>query len=90
MRLSGGGFYEIDGRGLRGLWDVTPGLGAVDSWRDRQADLRAESSMLIHVHHQLSEEELGLWGAMQRELDRIARTLNVLERNAMARANLRH
>jgi hypothetical protein len=90
MRLSGGGFYQIDGRVLRGVSDVAAGPGAENSWRDRQADLWAESSMLIHVHHRLSDEELGLWGAMQKELDQIGRTLGLLERNAMARANVRH
>jgi hypothetical protein len=90
MRLTAGGFYKIDGRALQGVSDVAPGPGAENSWRDRQADLWAESSTLIHVHHRLSDEELGLWGAMQKELDRIGRTLNLLERNAMARADLRH
>jgi len=90
MRLSGGGFYQIDGRVLRGVSDVAPGPGAERCWRDRQADLWAESSTLIHVHHRLSDEELGLWGAMQKELDQIGRRLNLLERNAMARANVQH
>jgi hypothetical protein len=89
MRLSDGGFYQIDGCVLRGVSDVAPGPGAASSWRDRQADLWAESSTLIHVNHQLSDEELGLWGAMQKELDQIGRTLSLLERNAMARANVR-
>jgi len=82
MRLSTGGCYEIDGTGLRRLSEVAPGPGAADSWRDRQADLWVESSELIHVHHRLTSEELGLWGAMQKELDQIARTLVLLERNA--------
>jgi len=85
MRLSAGGYYAIDGRALRGVSAVAPGPGAADSWRDRQADLWAESSTLIHVHHRLSDEELGLWGAMQTELDHIGRTLKALARDAMTR-----
>ncbi len=34
----------------------------------------------------MSNEELGLWGAMQKELNQIGRTLSLLERNAMAQA----
>ena len=89
MRLSGGGFYQIDGRVLRGVSDVAPGAGAANRWRERQADLWAESSTLIHVHHRMSDEELGLWGAMQKELNQIGRTLSLLDRNAMAPANVR-
>jgi hypothetical protein len=79
MRLSAGGFYEINGAGLKVVTNVSPGPGAADSWRDRQADLWGEASTLIHVNHKLTVEELGLWGAMQRELDRIGRTLTGLE-----------
>jgi hypothetical protein len=82
MRLSAGGCYEINGAALRRLTDVAPGQGAADSWRVRQADLRAESSELMHVDHRLTSEQLGLWGAMQKELDQISRTLTLLERNA--------
>jgi hypothetical protein len=90
MRLSTGGCYEIDGTTLRRLSDVAPGPGAADSWRDRQADLWAESSTLIHVHHRLTNEELGLWGAMQKELDQIGRTLALIERNTVRPSRLRH
>ena len=44
---------------------------------------------LIHVNHRLSDEELGLWGAMQKELDKIRRTLSLMEHDAMARASVR-
>ena len=89
MRLSAGGFYQIDGRALHGVSDVVPGAGAEGCWRDRQADLWTESSALIHVNHRLSDEELGLWGAMQKELDKIGRTLSLMEHDAMARATVR-
>ena len=79
MRLSTGGFYEIDGRTLRAVSGMPAELDAADGWRNRQADLWAESSVLAHVHHRLTDGELGLWGAMQRELDRIQRALNGLE-----------
>ncbi len=79
MRLSAGGYYEITGAALRRVSEVSPGAGAAGSWRDRQADLEAESSVIIHVHHRLTDEELGLWGAMRRELDQIGRTLAKIE-----------
>lgn len=79
MRLSTGGYYEITGPVLRRVSDVPTGAGAAGGWRDRQADLEAEASTLIHVHHRLSDEELGLWGAMRKELDRIGRTLAGVE-----------
>ena len=60
MRLTAGGCYEIEGAELRRVSNVAPGPGAADSWRDRQADLWTESSALIHVHHPLTDEELGL------------------------------
>jgi hypothetical protein len=82
MRLSGGGCYEITGTALRRVSEVSPEPGAADSWRDRQADLWAESSALIHVHHRLTDEELGLWGAMQKELDSIGRILTGIEHGA--------
>jgi hypothetical protein len=82
MRLSASGCYEINGAALRRLSDVAPGPGAADSWRDRQADLWTESSVLMHLDHRLTSDELALWGAMQKELDQIGRTLTLLERNA--------
>jgi hypothetical protein len=88
MRLTAGGFYTIDGPALRCVSVVAPGPGAADCWRDRQADLWSESSILIRVHHRMSDEELGLWGAMQKELDVIGRTLNGLERGAARRATV--
>ncbi len=64
--------------------EVAPGAGAADGWRDRRADLEAESSAIIHVHHRLTDDELGLWGEMRKELDRIARTLAEIEPRLMA------
>jgi hypothetical protein len=80
MRVSAGGFYEIEGAALRVVTEVSPGKGAADCWRDRQADLCAESSTLVHVNHPLSDDEVGLWRAMQAELSRIGRILGGLER----------
>jgi hypothetical protein len=79
MRTSPGGFYEIDGRALRALWAEPSGPAAGAGLRSRQDDLWTEASTLIHVHHRMSDDELGLWGAMQRELERIRRTLNGME-----------
>jgi len=52
----------------------------IAAWRDRQADLRAEASAIIHVHHTLTAEENGLWNAMSRELDAVNETIAHLER----------
>ncbi len=90
MRLSTGGYYEITGPVLRRVSEVPAGAGSAGSWRDRRADLETESSTLIHVHHRLTDEELGLWGAMQRELDQIGRTLAGIERGAMKPSASRH
>ncbi len=90
MRLSAGGYYEITGAALRRVSEVSPEPGAAGRWRDRQADLEAESSAIIHVHHRLTDEELGLWGAMRRELDQIGRTLAGIERDAMKPLASRH
>ncbi len=90
MRLSTGGCYGISGIELRRVSEVSPGPGAAESWRNRQADLWAESSSIIHLHHKLTTEELGLWEAMQKELDYIGRELLVLERAAMRRRPAGH
>jgi hypothetical protein len=90
MRLSAGGWYEIDGAALRRVSEVSPGPGAAAGWRDRQADLWAESSNLVHVDHGLSEQELGLWGAMQKELGQISRILVGIDRDPVPSAKVRH
>ena len=80
MRLSAGKCYEIAGTVLR---RVPPGLSKDDTaatWYDRQADLRAEASLIAHVHHTLTAEENGLWNAMDRELDAVNATIAQLER----------
>jgi hypothetical protein len=79
MRMSAGGYYEIDGRALRAVWAEPAGPAAAAGWKSRQADLWAESSTLIHVNHRMSDDELDLWGAVQRELERIRRTLDRLD-----------
>jgi hypothetical protein len=90
MRLSTGGYYEITGAALRRVSEVSDGAGAAGSWRDRQTDLEAEASVIIHTHHHLSDEELGLWSAMQRELDQIRRTLDTIEPRRVAPSASRH
>jgi hypothetical protein len=86
MRLSTGGFYEIDGRALRAVPGAPAGPVAANGWRDRQADLWAESSVLMHIDRRLTADEIGLCGAMERELDGIRRALNGLEEVARAAA----
>jgi hypothetical protein len=79
MRLSGGGCYEIAGTVLRHV--TAPRVGdTIATWHDRQADLRAEASAIIHVDHTLTAEENGLWNAMSRELDVVNETITRLER----------
>jgi hypothetical protein len=48
------------------------------TWHDRRADLRAESSAIIHANHTLTAEENGLWNAMRRELDAVNETITRL------------
>ena len=79
MRISAGGFYEIDGRTLRPVSAEPAGPADRARLRSLQDDLWTESSTLIHVHHRMSGDELGLWDAMQAELERIRRTLKRLE-----------
>ena len=90
MRPSAGGCYEISGATLRRVPEVASETGAGDRWRACQADLEAESSAIIHAHHRLSDEELGLWSAMQRELDQIGRTLIEIEPRSMPPPITRH
>jgi hypothetical protein len=90
MRLSTGGYYEITGPALRRVSEVPAGPGAAGSWRDRQADLEAEAAAIIHVHHKLTAEEVGLWSAMRNELDQIGRTLARIEPHSMTPLTTRH
>jgi len=78
MRMSGGGCYEIAGTVLRRVTAPLDG-DTIAAWHDRQADLRAEASAIIHVHHTLTAEENGLWNAMRRELDAVNETITRLE-----------
>lgn len=78
MRLSGGGCYEIAGAVLRRVSAPREG-DTIAAWHDRQADLRAEASAVIHVHHTLTADENGLWNAMDRELDAVNATITRLE-----------
>jgi hypothetical protein len=87
MRASTGGFYTIDGRTLLAVSAEPSGSGAANAWKDRQFDLWAETSSLMHTERRLSAEELGLWGAIERELDRARRALNGLEDAARADEN---
>ena len=79
MRLSGGGCYEIEGAVLRRVTPAPAESDTIATWRDRQADLRAESSAIIHVHHTLTTDENGLWNAMSRELDAVNAAITRLE-----------
>jgi hypothetical protein len=76
MRLTTGGLYEINGAALRAVTVASAGPDSEREDKARQSELWGEGSTLIHVHRRLSDEELGLWGAIERELDRIQRKLN--------------
>lgn len=70
MRRSAGGCYEISGIRLSRLKE-TAEPAALARWRERQADLWAESATLAHVHHHMTAEESGLWRAMWEELQTV-------------------
>jgi len=80
MRLSAGRCYEIAGIVLRRVTAGPSEGDTVATWHDRQADLRAEASAIVHVHHTLRAEENGLWNAMQTELGAVNGTITRLER----------
>jgi hypothetical protein len=80
MRLSTGRWYEIAGMVLRRVTAAPLEGDTMATWHDRRADLRAEASAIIHVHHTLTAEENGLWNAMRRELDAVNETITRLER----------
>ena len=85
MRLSEGGCYEITGTTLRRVTDRPSGPEDAARWRERRADLWAESSAIAHVQHTMTVEENGLWNAMQKELEGIDVTLAGIDRHAAAR-----
>lgn len=80
MRLSEGKCYEIAGAMLRRV-PLGP-LETLATWRDRRADLWAESSVIAHVQHTWTAEENGLWNAMSRELNAVDQRIKQLEREA--------
>ncbi len=86
MRRSRGGCYEITGIVVRRAGDVPGGEVALARWRERQADLWAESSTIAHLHHHLTAEESGLWHAMWRELQEVNAAVVRLEADGLTRS----
>jgi hypothetical protein len=82
MRLSAGGCYEIAGIEVRRVTDGPPETVSLARWRERQADLWAESATIAHVHHRLTAEENGLWTAIGKELRVIKAAVARLEGDA--------
>lgn len=82
MRRSAHGCYEISGIGLRRATDTPAETVALGRWRERQADLWAESSTIAHVHRHMTAEESGLWHAMWRELQAVNAEIERLEGDA--------
>jgi hypothetical protein len=79
MRRSVGGCYEIAGIHLRRLMNGPAENVALARWRERQADLWAESSTIAHVHRHMTAEESGLWHAMWDELQAVDAAITRLE-----------
>jgi hypothetical protein len=59
---------------------------ALPRWRERQADLWAESATVAHLHHHLTAEESGLWHAMWTELQAVNAAIARLEGDAPGRS----
>ena len=79
MRRSAGGCYEISGIGLRRVMDGPAETVGLARWRERQADLWAESGTIAHVHRHMTAEESGLWHAMWEELQAVNAAVARLE-----------
>lgn len=82
MRRSTGGCYEIAGIQLRRVNDGPAEQLDLGQWRERQADLWAESSTIAHVHRRMTAEESGLWHAMWAELQSVNAAIARLEADA--------
>ena len=82
MRRSVGGCYEISGIQLRRLKDGPAEPVALAQWRERQADLWAESATIAHLNRHMTAEESGLWRAMWEELRTVDAEVARLEGDA--------
>jgi hypothetical protein len=58
---------------------------ALARWRERQADLWAESAAVAHLHHHLTAQESGLWHALWKELQAVNAAIARLEGDAPGR-----
>lgn len=85
MRRSARGCYEFSGSGLRRL-DGPAETVALARWRERQADLWAESSTIAHVHRHMTAEESGLWHTMWKELQLVNAEVARLEADSPRRS----
>jgi hypothetical protein len=82
MRRSAGGCYDIGGTEVHRVLDGPTETVALARWRERQADLWAESATVAHLHHHLTAEESGLWHAMWKELQAVNAAILRLEGDA--------
>jgi hypothetical protein len=71
MRYSAGGCYLIAGTEVKRVMDGPPEAVTAARWRERQRDLWAESSTIIHLDHRLTLEEIRLLETMREELQAI-------------------
>jgi hypothetical protein len=86
MRRSGGGCYDVDGVKVTPVLDGAAEGVSLARWRERQADLWAESATVAHLHHHLTAEESGLWHAMWKELQAVNAEILRLEGDAPSRS----
>ena len=86
MRRSAGGCYDIDRIEVHRVGDGPTETVALARWRERQADLWAESASVAHLHRHLTAEESGLWHAMWAELQVVNAAIASLESNSPGRS----
>jgi hypothetical protein len=82
VRRSTGGCYDIDGTRITPVTLCPTDTVSLAQWRERQADLWAESASVAHLHHHLTAEESGLWHAMWAELQDVNAAILRLEGDA--------
>lgn len=81
MTTTPGGCYRIEAARLLRLEDPALPVG-LTRWRERQEDLTRAAYTIIHEHHRLTAEEIGLYHAMRSELQGVAAAIAALERDA--------
>lgn len=86
MRRSAGGCYDVEGTQITPVMQGPADTVSLAQWRERQADLWAESASVAHLHHHLTAEESGLWHAMWSELQDVNAAILRLEGDSPGRS----